>query len=137
MTGQVRTHTDAVLGRLQAAGIPVGDGDGGDMTGGYVVLYGDAGIVQRAADLGSLGDPYADLETAYRVVHVGAGRQQVDSLVDRVRAALLGFAPTVAGRVCMPMWQSDAGPLFPPDRDDPSQSVFSKTVEYTLRSNPA
>lgn len=137
MTGQVRTHTDAVLGRLKAVGLSVGDGAGDGLTGGYVVLYGGAGDVQRGADMGSLGDPDADLEIPYRIVHVGRGREEVNSLIDRVRAALLRFTPTVAGRVCMPMWQSDAGPLFPPDRDDPSLATFSQTVEYTLRSNPA
>ncbi|MFE7869762.1 hypothetical protein ACFUYE_05355 [Micromonospora humida] len=66
---------------------------------------------------------------------VGANGQAARMVADRVRAALLGVTPTIAGRDCWPI-RHDEG--LPADRDESTGLLVMDQVDvYRLESVPA
>ncbi len=96
----------------------------------YVLVYFDS------------NDPESDKEARpYRfemtaICHsVGSSARAARMVADRVRAALLGITPAVAGRSCFPITR-EAG--APPDRDESTGELVMDQVDvYVIRSIPA
>lgn len=66
---------------------------------------------------------------------VGGNAQAARMVADRVRTALVGVRPTVAGRTCGPITRE---PGMPPQRDETTGSTVMDQVDlYRLRSLPA
>ena len=136
-----RPHTDAVAERLEAAGLPVGrgykpDGSGwqGEPGGSdfepYVVLYPTPGLTD-----GDLCDPHSYLDYQVQATCVAATQEGAETVVDTVRAALIGVRLTVAGRSLYP-FQSVAS--SPTTRDDGvSPPVHYAVEQFSCRSGPA
>lgn len=106
MIPSARTHNDAVIGTLEAAGLTVGDGEdptspfgwagvpGQSVFAPYVIVYPLSGELD-----GSLGCPDTDGDLSWQVTCVGSTREQCDWLLDTTVTALVGTGTlTVAGR---------------------------------------
>ena len=66
---------------------------------------------------------------------VGANAAATRALGDRVRDALLGVTPTVAGRSCFPIRREES---TPPERDESTGTLVMDRVDvYRLASEPA
>lgn len=66
---------------------------------------------------------------------VGGNADAARKVANRVRSALLGAVPTVAGRSCFPIRREEGSP---PDRDESTGSlVMDKVDVYRLASEPA
>jgi hypothetical protein len=95
----------------------------------YVVVYFDS------------NDPEADFTAAPWLFQmtatchcVGGNAQAARMVADRVRTALLGVRPTVAGRSCYPITRESG---VPPQRDESTGSlVMDQVDQYVLQSIP-
>ncbi|MEV4197017.1 hypothetical protein [Micromonospora globbae] len=66
---------------------------------------------------------------------VGENAAATRALAERLRAALLGKTPTVAGRVCFPIRREEANP---PEPDESTGGlVFDRVDVYRFASEPA
>lgn len=139
-----RTHTDAVIGLLEDAGLLVGDAEAPDGPHGwadapdsaaftpYVIVY----PLLRTLD-GSLGCPYDDADLAWQVTCVGESRAQAEWLEHTVDESLIGSHPTVDDRAVVQV-RHDGG--AGPRRDDTRQPpTFISTPQYRATSvaNPS
>lgn len=133
-------HAAAVLALLNAVDDPpplvVLDGSNTDAATRksypppYVLVYFDAG----RPDLSFRGRSHT-FALGITCHSVGGSARAARMVADRVEAALLDIAPTVAGRSCYPIrWDSGA----PPSRDEQTGSLVMDQVDvYVLRSLPA
>lgn len=134
----VREHADAVLGLLRAApGNPLKVLDGAVPTGTappYVLVYFADSDPELAESRPLTGRSDRYVLRAY-CHSVGGNSEATRALGDRVRAALLDKAPTVAGRLCWPIRREDGQP---PQRDESTGSLVMDRVDiYRLESGPA
>lgn len=100
-----RTHHDAVVGALVAAGLTVGDAEppttaygwqgvpGQSVFDPYAIVY----PLSQSFD-GGLGCSDADSDIGWQVTCVGSSRAQCDWVVAKVNDALIGAVLTVSGR---------------------------------------
>jgi hypothetical protein len=130
-------HASVVLALLDADNTPpalnVHDGkvpDGTDPRASpYVLVYFDS----NDPDSDFNAAPYTFTLTA--TCHcVGGNAQAARMVADRVRTALVGVTPTVAGRSCFPISRE---PGTPPLRDESTGSLVMDQVDvYTLSTIP-
>lgn len=134
-------HTAAFLDRLRADVTPsqlrVLDGfvpSGQAMP--YVLLYTRlwTPASTEVPEKVSLED-YSDVIEAYAYCHsVGSTPASSRITAGRVRVQLLGFVPTIAGRVCYPITHDDGAST---DRDEATgSSVFDLIDVYKFTSQP-
>lgn len=134
-----RTHHDAIIAAIDAAGVVVGDGtyptdDYGWQGGpgvsafiGYAIVY----PLSQEFD-GSLGCPDTDADIAWQVTCVGATRRQADAVAHAVNTALVGNTLTVAGRSVPRMIRDGGSGARRDDSVQPAQ--FIATPRYSLMS---
>lgn len=134
-----RTHADAVIAALTAAGLTVGDA--ADPTGpfgwqgvpgqsdfaAYVIVY----PLTQSFD-GGLGCSDDDSDLAWQVTCVAETRERCQWLENKVNTALVGQPLTVAGRF-VPRVRRDGGAGV--RRDDTTQPpLFISTPRYAAVS---
>jgi len=125
-----RTHTDAAIACLEAAGLTVGDASGSNLAKPYLVIYGDQGTLD-----GPMGDRFADLNQTLTVHGVGDGPQQAQWVGDKARAALLSTPVDVTDRAVLYLTHLTTVPI---QRDDSIQPPIFYTVDqYALATTPA
>ena len=125
-----RLHADAVVALLTAAGLATTLGEAADDTATpFAVVYPTAGLEVPE----SLGLPIADMLIDFQVTCVGESAEQALWAADKARTALNRVIPTVAGRVCWPIW-ADEQPQ-PIRRDDAlNPPLFVAISRWSLRS---
>lgn len=137
-----KPHTDAVITLLTGATVAVGRGkppSGSGWQGSpgtsdfkpYAVIYPFPGQDEPT----SLAKTHESLDFAFQITFVGAVQDQVETLMDKARAALIGVAPSVAGRNAFPIYRI---PLDRPvARDDAvTPPVHYGVVQFHFRSDP-
>lgn len=136
----LRLHGDAVVAKLTAAGLVVGDGTAPTEAYGlrpdksfipWVVVYPVPGTFD-----GTLEDPWDDADLVYQVTCVGDTRASAVGVEDKVNAALLPpGALTVTGRVVQQVRLDIGGGVR---RDDTAKPpVFISTPRFRVVSTPA
>lgn len=92
MTVPIRPVTDKLLAALEAAVAPVKVGDGQAPSGSTVTSAPWVELLALGPEGrdGSWADPAEEVRVVYQVRAVGKGREQVDWLLDRVAAVILG-----------------------------------------------
>lgn len=85
-----REHTDAIIARLGALGLTVGDAEAPSAAPPYVVVYPVAG----GSTSGVLAAPDDDAVLVYQVTCVGTSRKQTEWLADKVIGLLTGVTVT-------------------------------------------
>lgn len=133
-----RAHAQAVLDLLTgASGSPLTVLDGVVPPGQeppYVLAY-FSDEDPEDADSRSLGDDLGRFVLRAYLHLVGANAAATRALGDRVRTALLGVTPTVAGRSCFPIRREESNP---PQRDESTGLLVMDRVDvYRLASEPA
>ncbi|MEU8371218.1 tail completion protein gp17 [Micromonospora tulbaghiae] len=133
----VRAHADAVLALLAAApgNLRVLDGAVPKETAPpYVLLYfGDED--PELPDSRPLEGSSERFVLRVWVHSVGGNASAARALGERVRAALLDVAPSIAGRVCWPIRREEGSP---PQRDESTGTLVMDRVDiYRLESVPA
>lgn len=142
-----RTHTDAIVAKLQAAGLPVGDADRPSATHGlqpptatgerkfiaYVVVY---PLIGGTFD-GTLAEPNDDASLIYQLTCVGASRSQAEYVADAALAALIGQPLTVAGRSVSRVWADLAAGGARRDDTAAGEPLFISTPRIRVESFPA
>ena len=135
----IREHADAILALLRAAPgtAPLVVLDGYVPTGTtppYVLVYFADNDPEDAESRSAEDAPGRYVVWAY-CHSVGGNADAARKVGDRVRTALLGAVPAVAGRSCFPIRREDGGP---PDRDESTGVlVMDKVDVYRLASEPA
>jgi hypothetical protein len=126
-----RIHIDAVVALLEAASLTVSVGEApDDPTLPIVVVWPSPGF--GLTD--TLDDPIADLLVGFQVTAVGESSEQALWASDKAYDALNRVTPTVAGRVCRPIWSDD--PPQPVRRDDAvNPPLFVAISLWSLRSS--
>ncbi|MFI7691785.1 hypothetical protein ACIBQ6_22140 [Nonomuraea sp. NPDC049655] len=137
-----KPHTDAVLALLVAASVAVGRGkppagSGWQGTPGssdfkpYAVMFPFPGQDEPTA----LALPHHSLDFVFQLTCVGATQDQVETFMDKVRAALIGVTPSVSGRATFPVYRV---PLDRPvTRDDAATPpVHYGVAQFHFRSDP-
>lgn len=138
----LRTHTDAILTKLVATTIAVGDGikpanagwlgmPGEDLFEPYMVLY----PLTPEFDGSLADDDDADIE--YQVTCVGETREQAEWVADAAIAALVRQTVTIAGRAMRAPIRLVAGSAGARRDDDVLPSVFYATPRFSLYTTPA
>jgi hypothetical protein len=132
----LRRHTDAVIDKLEAAGLRVGNAEGKDasgndlsdnMTTGYAVVFRISGRMS-----GTLGALHDDADLVFQVTCVGKTAEQADWVVDKAMTLLSGV--TITGRYIIP-FIDEAGSVR---RDDSGpDTLFYATPRFRLVSVPA
>ena len=128
-------ETLAVLAKLAAGGVMVGDGVRPDAwataTAGYVVLY----PLMVDPD-GPAADAYADAESEYQITAVGRTRAQAQFAADKARSVMLAPGLSIPGRALMqPVeWSPSRGVTRDDDEDPP---LFYAVDSYLIRTTPA
>jgi len=125
----LRTHTDAVITRLQALGVTVGDAQAPTGNPPYVVVY----PVTGGDTYGPLGAQNDDAELIYQVTCVGTSRQQAQWLADKAMGLLSGI--TVTGR-SLPLVTVETVPGVMRD-DDVQPPIFWAAPRFRLFSTPS
>jgi len=128
-----RIHTDAVIAKLQGAGLTVGDAigktaAGADLTKPHAIVFPGPGEL-----MGTIDDPESYGEMTWRVIYVGTGREQAEFARDKGRAALLaGFE--VEGFAIVRVKVDPVGSV---DRDDSVKpSVYFCSEGYRAFTTP-
>lgn len=125
-----REHTTAVITRLQALGLAVGDAQAPSATAPpYVVVY----PITGGRSSGVLGAPDDIAELVYQVTCVGTTRLQAQWLEDKAMGLLAGF--TVTGRKVARVDVENYGGVFRDDTKAPP--LYSTTPRFRLYSTPA
>lgn len=125
----LRTHTDAVIAKLEAAGLNVGDADAEGLTAPYAVLY----DIPGGRSFGTLENPNDDAELVFQVTCVGETREQSAWVADKAITALLSGL-TVSGRSIARV-TIDSFPGTFPERDA-SPPLFTSTPRFRLTTTP-
>ena len=140
VTASLRTHTDAVIARLVAGGLVVGDaspptvpygGETRDTFIKYAIVYPLGGPTD-----GDLVDPNSDATLSWQVTCVGFTREMAEWVVDRCNTLLDGHMLTVTGRSVEPIYLDLSGAAVRRD-DDVKPPVFYGTPRYRATSRPA
>ncbi len=130
----VADHADAFLRKVRANDALAGDAFEGEVTGNpdrYANVFHDTGF-WTGHD--AHGNP-VDVEVTFTVHSVGTTREQAVWVSDRVRAAVLGWRPTVDGRRC---WKVTSAGSQPVQKDtDVTPPKFFAVDRYVMRSTPA
>lgn len=137
----LRTHTDAILAKLVATTVLVGDGikpqaggwvdePGESLFRPYMILY-----PLTATFDGTMYNPSDDADLEYQVTCVAETREQAEWVADQAIAALVEQTVTITGRSTLQRIQLiDAGGAR---RDDSvSPSVFIATPRFSLYTTP-
>ena len=135
-----RTHTDAVVAALVAAGLVVGDGGSPPDPFGWAGTPGQSqfhayAIVYPLGQVfdGTLGCPDVDSDLRWQVTCVGASREQAEWVQHQTQTALIGAVLTVAGR-SVPRVRPDGGAGV--RRDDTTQPpLFLSTPRFAAQSH--
>ena len=120
---------DALVARLETATTrPIGDGEEpDDTTEPYAIVY----SLSDEPPEGPLDDPTEVVGDAFQVTCVGSSRRQAQWMQQKVRAALLGWTPTVAGVGTFPIQPLTGSGV---DRDTAvSPPVFFTTDRFIAR----
>jgi hypothetical protein len=125
----LRTHTSAVITRLQALGVAVGDAQAPTGNPPYCVVYQVAG----GDTYGPLAAQNDDAELIYQVTCVGTSREQAQWLADKTMGLLSGI--TVTGR-SLPLVTVEMVPGIQRD-DKVSPPVFWAAPRFRLFSTPS
>jgi hypothetical protein len=126
----LREHTAAVITRLQALGLAVGDGEAPSGTAPpYVVVYPITGGQSR----GVLSALHDDAELVYQVTCVGTTRLQAQWLEDKAMGLLAGF--TVSGRSIARVDVENYGGLFRDDTKSPP--VYTTVPRFRVLTTPS
>lgn len=128
-----RTHVDAVIAVLQAAGLTVYAGGAPEgANGNYVTVHAAGGMT--GSGTGTLGDVYRDLVVSFQTTAVADTHEQALWVHDKTVTTLLGAAPTVAGRSPQPIWMDEAPQ--PVRRDDnAAQPRYLAVARWVFRSS--
>ncbi|TDB81645.1 DUF3168 domain-containing protein [Micromonospora fluostatini] len=132
----IREHTAAVLALLQGAPgtTPLVALDGHVPAGRvppYVLVY----FADNDPEDRSLEDRQDRYVLWVYCHNVGGNADAARAVATRVRSALLGVVPVVAGRDCWPIRREDGDP---PDRDESTGVLVMDQVDvYRLESVPA
>lgn len=141
----LRTHTDAIIARLTAQGLVVGDGDdpsvahawqggvGQSSFIGYVIVY---PLLGGTFD-GSLGEPDDDADLLWQLTCVGFSRKQCEKIVDDALAALIGHPLAVTGRSVSRLFADLAGGGARRDDTAAGPPLFIATPRVRAMSYPA
>lgn len=140
----LRTHTDAIIATLTAAGLVVGDGDtptGHGWQGAvgqstfvpYVVVY---PLIGGTFD-GTLGDPDGDADLLWQLTCVGHTRKAAEVTADTALTALVGQSLAVAGRSISRIWADLAGGGARRDDTAAGPPLFIATPRIRALSYPA
>ena len=140
----IREHADAILALLRAApgtaplvvldGYVPTDSAGKSQPPPYVLVYFADNDPEDAESRSAEDGPGRYVVWAY-CHSVGGNADAARKVGDRVRTALLGAVPAVAGRSCFPIRREDGGP---PDGDESTGVlVMDKVDVYRLASEPA
>ena len=127
-----RLFYDAILARLTAQSVTNGLGSGNGLTAPYAVVFpldedGDP------TEVGTLADAHDSTWFAFRVFSVGTTGEQSLWLQKKVRSALLGWEPTVAG-ISLGVVERDGG--FGLRRDDDVQpAIFDIADDFRVFAN--
>lgn len=112
-----RIFFEAILARLTGSGVTVGDGQAPtDAETPYAVLHALAEDDDPEA-YGTLADPHSATIFHFQLTCVGATATEARGLQAKVRTALQGWIPTVAGMTC---GQVAHEPGLPDQIDDPT-----------------
>jgi hypothetical protein len=129
-----RHHTAAVIAKLAAAGLDVGDGvaPGGDTPPEkYVVVYPLPGGSRE----GTLAGPWDDAELVYQLTCVGITRLQAEWVRDKAEAAML-TGLTVTGRN-IALVRPDEGDSGTYRDDTQTPPLYYATPRYRIYTTPA
>lgn len=137
----LRTHTDAVLAKLVATTVLVGDGfkpqaggffdkAGESLFRPYMILYPLSGQFDGTIAAGS-----DDAEIDYQVTCVGETRVQAEWCADQAIAALVEQSVVIVGRSIMRIELVDTGTARRDDSVLPS--VFFATPRFSLYTTPS
>jgi hypothetical protein len=124
-----RLFYNAILARLTAQSIARGLGSGSGLTAPYAVVYpldedGDP------TEVGTLADAHESTWFTFRVSSFGTTGEQVLWLQPKVRAALLGWKPTVAG-ISLGRIERDGGFGLRKD-DDVQPPIFDVADDFRV-----
>lgn len=127
-----RTHIDAVVDLLAAAGMAVGDGQAPDTNPPYVIVH----SVRGGRRSGPMGDAYADVDYVVQVTCVGRSRREAQWRADQAEVAMATLRGTlVDGRTVV-----GVEPDMPSgvERDDTTAGppLFYSTPRWTITSAP-
>jgi hypothetical protein len=125
----LRDHTAAIVARLAALGLAVGDGEAPHVAPPYTVVY----PITGGASYGTLGAPDDDAELVYQVTCVGTTRLQAEWLEDKTMGLLAGF--TVTGRSIARVDIENYGGVFRDDSKSPP--LYSAVPRFRVYSTPA
>ncbi|MFI6296857.1 hypothetical protein ACIBEJ_35070 [Nonomuraea sp. NPDC050790] len=137
-----KPHTDAVVSLLTAATVAVGRGKP-PSTGGWQGPPGASNFVPYAViypftgrdEATSLARTHDSLDFTFQLTCVGAVQDQVETLMDKVRAALIGITPSVASRTAFAIYQVPID--RPVTRDDAvAPPVHYGITQFHFRSDP-
>lgn len=138
---ELAPHTQAVSDLLTAAEVlhgigvkPAGGGWQGTPEQSPFHWYAVVHPLEGTTD-GPVADPDADVVRRVQVTVVGITSDQAERGADRVRAALVGARPTVAGRSTEPVGIDQLSQVRPDDTAGPR--VFITTDVFTVASTPA
>lgn len=139
----LRLHGDAVLAKLTAEGVVVGDGEpptepygwrhvasSDDYFIPYAIVYPMPGTFD-----GNLAEANDDADLVYQVTCVGESRMACQLVEDKVNAALLPGALTVTGRSVTQVRVEIGGGIRRDDTVRPA--VFISTPRFRLSTTPA
>jgi hypothetical protein len=125
-----RIHTDAVIVKLQAAGLTVGDAQAPSNSGPpYCIVY----PLPGGDSFGTLQNPNEDADLPFQVTCVGVSRKQAEWVADQTLTLLGGLS--VAGRAIVLVTLDSFGGARPDH--DVSPPVYSSTPRYRVKSTPA
>lgn len=143
MIASLRTHTDAIVAKIEAQGLVTGDATDPDTAFGwqstpgqsqfipYVIVY---PLLGGTFD-GSLGCPDDDAELLWQATCVGSTRTQCEWVLDEVNDALVGQIVVVDSRAVK---RISADVLGGARRDDTVQPpTFIATPRYRALSVPS
>lgn len=138
----LRLHGDAIIAKLTAAGVVVGDAEPptvpygwrDDATQPYFIPYAIVYPMPGTFD-GTLAEPNDDADLVYQVTCVGESRASCSLIEDKVNTALLPGALTITGRSVVQVRVELGGGIR---RDDTVQPpVFISTPRFRLSTTPA
>lgn len=141
----LRSHTDAIVASLSAAGLVVGDADDPEDAHGwqgpiglsqfirYVIVY---PMIGGTFD-GSLGEPDDDADLLWQLTCVGHTRKACEATVDEALAVLVGQPLVVPGRSVSRVWSDLAGGAARRDDKAVGPPLFIATPRIRALSYPA